>query len=65
MDPRLVILSRGPGLYSTKQLVKEAEKEEWAVRVVDPLKLTVLIDDGGGRIYYKGWPLECEAVIPR
>ena len=47
MDPRLVVLSRGPGLYSTKQLVKEAENEGWAVRVVDPMKLTVLIDDGG------------------
>ena len=65
MDPRLVILSRGPGLYSTKQLVKEAENEGWAVRVVDPMKLTVLIDDEGGRIYHRGWPLECEAVIPR
>jgi ribosomal protein S6--L-glutamate ligase len=65
MDPRLVILSRGPGLYSTKQLVKEAENEGWAVRVVDPMKLTVLVDDGGGRIYYRGWPLECDAVIPR
>ena len=65
MDPRLVILSRGPGLYSTKQLVKEAENEGWTVRVVDPMKLTVLIDDSGGRIYYRGWPLECDAVIPR
>ncbi len=65
MDPRLVILSRGPGLYSTKQLVKEAEKEGWAVRIVDPLKLTILVDEVGGRIYYRGWPLECEAIIPR
>ena len=65
MDPRLIVLSRGPGLYSTKQLVKEAENEGWAVRIVDPKKCTVLIDDEGGRIYHKGWPLECEAVIPR
>jgi len=65
MDPRLIVLSRGPGLYSTKQLVKEAENEGWAVRDVDPMKLTVLIDDEGGRIYHRGWPLECEAVIPR
>ena len=65
MDPRLIVLSRGPGLYSTKQLVKEAENGGWAVRVVDPMKLTVLIDDEGGRIYHRGWPLECEAVIPR
>ena len=65
MDPRLVILSRGPGLYSTKQLAREAEEVGWSVRIIDPLKLTVLVDDEGGRIYYKGWPLECEAVIPR
>ena len=52
-------------MYSTKQLVKEAEKEGWAVRVVDPMKLTVLIDENGGRIYYRGWPLECEAIVPR
>ncbi|MBS65368.1 MAG: 30S ribosomal protein S6--L-glutamate ligase [Euryarchaeota archaeon] len=65
MDPRLVILSRGPGLYSTKQLAKAAEEVGWAVRIIDPLKLTVLVDDEGGKIYYKGWPLECEAVIPR
>tara|TARA_A100001037_G_scaffold273507_1_gene270516 strand:+ start:717 stop:1715 length:999 start_codon:yes stop_codon:yes gene_type:complete len=65
MDPRLVILSRGPGLYSTKQLAKAAEEAGWAVRIIDPLKLTVLVDDEGGKIYYKGWPLECEAVIPR
>ena len=65
MDPRLIVLSRGPGLYSTKQLVKEAENGGWAVRVVDPMKLTVLIDDEGGRIYHRGWPRECEAVIPR
>ncbi|MFL2493284.1 MAG: RimK family alpha-L-glutamate ligase [Candidatus Thalassarchaeum sp.] len=65
MDPRLVILSRGPGLYSTKQLAMAAEEAGWAVRIIDPLKLTVLVDDEGGRIYHKGWPLECEAVIPR
>ena len=65
MDPRLVILSRGPGLYSTKQLARAAEEAGWAVRIIDPLKLTVLVDDEGGRIYYKGWPLECEAVVPR
>ena len=56
MDPRLGILSRGPGLYSTKQLVKEAEKEGWAVRVVDPMKLTVLIDQNGGRIEFNSNP---------
>ena len=43
MDPRLVILSRGPRLYSTRRLAEEAEKAGWAVRIIDPLKLTVVL----------------------
>ena len=65
MDPRLVILSRGPRLYSTRRLAEEAEKAGWAVRILDPLKLTVVVDERGGRIFHRGWPVECEAVIPR
>ena len=65
MDPRLVILSRGPQLYSTKRLAKEAEKAGWAVRILDPLALTVVVDENKGRIFHKGWEIECEAVIPR
>ncbi len=60
-----MILSRGPQLYSTKRLVKEAEMKGWAVRVLDPLVLTPVVDDKGGKIFHKGWPVECEAVIPR
>ena len=37
----------------------------WAVRIIDPLSLTVVVDEKGGRIFHKGWPIECEAVIPR
>jgi ribosomal protein S6--L-glutamate ligase len=58
MDPRLVILSRGARLYSTKRLVEEAEKAGWAVRILDPLSLTVVIDDRGGRIFHRGWPVK-------
>ncbi len=65
MDPRLVILSRGPRLYSTRRLAEEAEKAGWAVRILDPLSLTVVVDEKGGRIFHRGWPVECEAVIPR
>ncbi|MEC9263799.1 MAG: 30S ribosomal protein S6--L-glutamate ligase, partial [Candidatus Thermoplasmatota archaeon] len=65
MDPRLVILSKGPGLYSTKRLVEEAEAAGWAARIIDPLSLDYVIDDNGVRIYKKGWPVECEAVLPR
>ena len=65
MRPRLVILSRGPKLYSTKRLVSEAEKAGWDVKILDPLALTVIVDERGGKIFYRGWPVECEAIIPR
>ena len=65
MRPRLVILSRGPKLYSTKRLSEEAENAGWDVRILDPLSLTMIVDDKGGKIFYRGWPVECEAVIPR
>ena len=65
MKPRLVILSRGPELYSTKRLCEEAEKSGWDVKILDPLSLTVVVDSDGGKIFNRGWPIECEAVIPR
>ena len=65
MYPRLVILSRGARLYSTRRLADEAQKAGWAVRILDPLSLTVVVDEKGGRIFHRGWPIECEAVIPR
>jgi len=60
-----VILSRGPKLYSTKRLASEAEKAGWDVKILDPLALTVIVDERGGKILYRGWPVECEAIIPR
>ncbi len=65
MDPRLVVLSRGPELYSTRRLATEAEKAGWTVRIIDPLTLSIVVDERGGRIFHKGWPVECEAILPR
>ena len=65
MEPRLVLLSRGPELYSTRRLATEAEKAGWMVDIIDPLALTIVVDEGGGRVFHKGWPVECEAVLPR
>ena len=65
MEPRLVVLSRGPELYSTRRLATEAEKAGWSVRVIDPLTLSIVVDERGGRIFHKGWPVECEAILPR
>ena len=65
MEPRLVLLSRGPELYSTRRLATEIEKAGWTVQIADPLALSIVIDDSGGRIFHRGWPVECEAVLPR
>ena len=65
MVPRLVVLSRGPELYSTRRLVKEAEDIGLAVRVIDPLSLTLVVEQDGGKILHGGWPVECEAILPR
>ena len=64
MEPRLVLLSRGPELYSTRRLATEAEREGWMVDIIDPLALTIVVDDDGGGLP-QGWPVECEAVLPR
>ena len=65
MEPRLVILSRGPELYSTKRMFEEAEAAGWSVQILDPLKLTTVVDDNGVKVFNKGWPVDCDAVIPR
>ena len=65
MEPRLVLLSRGPELYSTRRLATEAEKSGWLVDILDPLGLTIVVDENGGRVFHKGWPVECDAVLPR
>ena len=57
MEPRLVLLSRGPELYSTRRLATEAEREGWMVDIIDPLALTIVVDDDGGRVFHKGWPV--------
>ena len=60
-----MVLSRGPELYSTRRLATEAEKAGWGVRIIDPLALTIVVDETGGRILHGGWPVECEAILPR
>jgi ribosomal protein S6--L-glutamate ligase len=46
-------------------LYEEVEKSGWDVKVLDPLALTIVVDQDGGKIFNRGWPVECEAVIPR
>ena len=62
MEPRLVLLSRGPELYSTRRLATEAEREGWIVDIIDPLALTIVVDDDGGKVFHKGWPVELSLI---
>ena len=57
MDLKVAIMSRGPRLYSTRRLVEEAKKRNLEVEVTDPMKFSLLVDDGKIEINYMGMPL--------
>lgn len=62
----IVILSRGPGLYSTQSLVYEGRKRGHHMRVVDHVRCNIIIESGQPAIYYEGERLKnIDAVIPR
>lgn len=45
--------------------MEESQRYGFSTRIIDPMSITTAVDDEGGRIYYKGWPVEADAVIPR
>ncbi len=62
----IVILSKGPGNYSTKRLKEEAVARGHSVRVVNYVKCFMAIEKGNPVVYYKGKPLiNVDAIIPR
>jgi ribosomal protein S6--L-glutamate ligase len=62
----IVILSRGPKLYSTRRLVEAAKAREHNVRVIDPLRCYMNISAHRPTIHYRGEILDdFDAVIPR
>lgn len=62
----LVVLSREPGLYSTRRLAEASEARGHTVRVVDHLKCNLEIARRSPKVWYKGAYLEdVDAVIPR
>lgn len=62
----IVILSRGPGLYSTQSLVYEGRKRGHQMRVIDHVRCNLMIESGKPAIYYEGEHLRnVDAVIPR
>lgn len=62
----IVILSRGPGLYSTQSLVYAGRKRGHNMRVIDHVRCNILVESGQPAIYYEGKRLKhIDAVIPR
>jgi ribosomal protein S6--L-glutamate ligase len=62
----IVILSKGPGNYSTKRLKEEALARGHEVRVVNYVKCFMAIEKGNPVVYYNGEPLtDVDAIIPR
>ncbi len=65
VQPRLIILSRGPRLYSTRRLHEEANAAGWLTDVVDPMSLSIVVGDDDAQVLREGWPIHADAVIPR
>ena len=61
---RLVVLSRGARLYSTRRLVEEAQRG-LDVNVLDPMSFSLFVDDNGIDVMHEGRPAAFDAVIPR
>jgi len=63
---RIVILSRGPKLYSTRRLVEAARARQHEIEIINPLRCYVDITSHDPAIHYKGRELTgVDAVIPR
>src|SRR5438874_8029184 len=63
---RLVILSRGPSLYSTRVLVEAGEKRGHRVDVLDTLQFDIRVSRRNPELFYQGEPVgSVDAVIPR
>jgi len=62
----IVILSKGPGNYTTRRLREEAEKRGHNVRVVNYAECYMTIEKGNPVVYYQGEALrDIDAIIPR
>src|SRR5437867_2538212 len=63
---RIVILSRGPNLYSTQALVAAAEKRGHQVRVMDTLQFDIRVSRRNPELFYQAEQVgPVDAVIPR
>jgi ribosomal protein S6--L-glutamate ligase len=63
---RILILSRGPTLFSTRALVQAAEHRGHEVRVLDTLQFDIRVSRRNPELFYQGQPVgPVDAVIPR
>ena len=65
MSIRLAVLSRGPRLYSTRRIVEEARKRGVDVEVCDPMKFSLVVNQGSVDVLHRGQAFAKDAVIPR
>lgn len=63
---RIVILSKGPGNYSTKRLKEEALARGHEVRIINYAKCYVTLESGNPVIHYMGKEInDVDVIIPR
>jgi len=62
---KLGILSRCPGLYSTRRLVEAAQQRGHDVQVIDYLHCYIDITFRRPQVMYRGESLALGAVVPR
>ncbi len=62
----IVILSRGPQLYSTRSLFFAGQKRGHRVRVLDYMDCTLVVEKNKPQVYFNGESLDwVDAIIPR
>jgi ribosomal protein S6--L-glutamate ligase len=60
------LLSRGPRLYSTRRLREAAQRRGHRVRVLDPLRFSMIVAEGAPDLLYDNRHLPAlDAVVPR
>lgn len=63
---KIAILSRGPGLYSTRRLKEACARRGHVARVLNPLSFALDLEQGSPALFYKDRPIGAyDAVIPR
>lgn len=63
---KIGILSRSPRCYSTRRLRQAGEARDHTVRVLDTLGMSILLEAGQPRLFYRCKPMTgIDAVVPR